>query len=79
MGEGIFAVVKTCQDKYYGRYCILKTIGKAKVFGQEDLVTRELEIAKMLRHEYLVQVLDSWETCDEDCLVMEAIHVSILY
>ena len=76
MAEGTFATVKSCQDKYSKKRHLLKVINKAKVFGQEDLIARELEIVRLLRHEYIVQVVDSWETSDADCLVMETIRVS---
>jgi len=72
------AVVKEIREKETNRDLVLRVINKAKVFGQEDLITNELKIMKTLRHENILQVVDDWETSDEICLVLEQIEVDII-
>jgi len=78
IGEGSYAVVKEIREKKTNRDLVLRVINKAKVFGQEDLITNELKIMKTLRHENILQVVDDWETSDEICLVLEQIEVDII-
>lgn len=78
IGEGNYAVVKEIREKKTNRDLVLRVINKAKVFGQEDLITNELKIMKTLRHENILQVVDDWETSDEICLVLEQIEVDII-
>lgn len=78
IGEGNYAVVKEIREKKTNRDLMLRVINKAKVFGQEDLITNELKIMKTLRHENILQVVDDWETSDEICLVLEQIEVGII-
>lgn len=78
IGEGNYAVVKEIREKKTNTDLVLRVINKAKVFGQEDLITNELKIMKTLRHENILQVVDDWETSDEICLVLEQIEVGII-
>jgi len=78
IGEGNYAIVKEIREKKTNRDLVLRVINKAKVFGQEDLITNELKIMKTLRHENILQVVDDWETSDEICLVLERIEVDII-
>ena len=75
LSEGNFAVVKQCEEKASEKELLLRVINKAKVFGREDLILREVTIMKMLRHENVMQVLDHWETTDDMYLVVEHIEV----
>lgn len=75
LSEGNFAVVKQCEEKVTKRELLLRVINKAKVFGREDLILREVTIMKMLRQENVMQVLDHWETSDDMYLVVEQIEV----
>ena len=75
LSEGHFATVKQCEEKATGKEHVLRVINKAKVFGQEDLILREVTIMKMLRQENVMQVLDHWETTDDMYLVIEQIEV----
>ena len=75
LSEGHFAVVKQCKEKTSERECLLRVINKAKVYGREDLILREVTVMKMLRQENVMHVVDHWETSDDMCLVMEDIKV----
>ena len=75
LSEGHFAVVKQCEEKVTQKEFLLRVINKAKVFGQEDLILREVTIMKMLRQENVMQVVDHWETSDDMFLVIEQIEV----
>ena len=76
LSEGHFATVKQCEEKATGKEHLLRVVNKAKVFGREDLILREVTIMKMLRQENVMQVLDHWETTDDMHLVIEQIEVS---
>ena len=56
LSEGNFAVVKQCREKTTEKEYLLRVINKAKVFGREDLILREVTIMKMLRQENVMQV-----------------------
>ena len=73
--EGNFATLKQCKEKKTNKEFILRVINKAKVFGQEDLMLREITIMKLLHHENILQVVDHWDMNDEISLVMEQIEV----
>ena len=75
IGEGNYTIVKECTDRETRREFALKIINKAKIFAQEDPISNEIRIMKMLRHENIVQLMDEWETEDEIYLVMEQIEV----
>lgn len=76
LSEEHFATVKQCEEKATGKEHLLRVVNKAKVFGREDLILREVTIMKMLRQENVMQVLDHWETTDDMYLVIEQIEVS---
>ena len=75
LSEGHFAVVKQCKEKTSEKDYLLRVINKAKVYGKEDLILREVTVMKMLRQENVMQVVDHWETSDDMCLVMDDIKV----
>lgn len=76
IAQGWFAAVKECHNKLSRKEYSLRVVGKARVFGQEDLIRKECEVLRIMKHENVVQVVDSWETSDEICFVMEQIEVS---
>ena len=79
LSEGNFAVVKQVKEKTKEKELLLRVINKAKVFGREDLILREVTIMKMLRQENVMQVVDHWETSDDMYLVVENIEVCVMY
>jgi serine/threonine protein kinase len=74
-GEGRFAVVRECHHKMSGQQYSLRIISKARVFGQEDLVWRECEVLRCMRHENLVKVVDGWDSSDDIYMVVEHVEV----
>ena len=79
LSEGNFAMVKQVKEKTKEKELLLRVINKAKVFGREDLILREVTIMKMLRQENVMQVVDHWETSDDMYLVVENIEVCVMY
>ena len=77
VGEGHYVVVRDCHHKVTGQHYSLRVINKAGVFGHEDLVLRECQLLRGLKHDNLVQMVDGWESSDEICLVAEHIEVSL--
>ena len=69
-------MVKECHNKLSRKEYSLRVVSRARVFGQEDLVKKECAVLHVMKHENVVQVVDSWETSDEICFVMEQIEVS---
>ena len=45
------------------------------MFGQEDLVWRECEVLRCMRHENLVKVVDGWDSSDDIYMVVEHVEV----
>ena len=78
LAEGRFAAVRECRHKVTGQQYSLRVISKAEVFGRDDLVWREYEMLRGLRHENLVQVVDGWESSDDIYMVAEHIEVGLL-
>lgn len=77
IAEGNFATVKSCIDKDENKEFLLRVIQKARVFGKDDKLLREIEILRMIRHENVLTVQDYWESSDEVCMVMESIEVRL--
>lgn len=75
VAEGRSVVVKDCHHKVTGQQYSLRLINKAGVFGHEDLVLRECELLRGLKHDNLVQMVDGWESSDDICVVSEYIEV----
>ena len=76
IAEGNFATIKNCTDKDENKEFLLRVIQKAKVFGKDDKLLREIEIMRMIRHENVLTVQDYWESMNEVCMVMESIEVN---
>ena len=75
VAEGRFAVVRECRHKVTGRQYSLRVVSKAGVFGSDDLIWRECEVLRGLRHCNLVQMVDGWESSDDICMVAEHVEV----
>ena len=77
VAEGRSVVVRDCHHKVTGQQYSLRVINKAGVFGHEDLVMRECELLRGLKHDNLVRMVDGWESCDEICMVAEHVEVGL--
>lgn len=75
MGDGNFAVVKTCQHRDTGHQYAMKIIDKSKLKGKEHMIENEIAIMKACNQENLVRLLDEYETTEEIYLVMELVKV----
>ncbi|CAI8002762.1 Serine/threonine-protein kinase DCLK3 [Geodia barretti] len=79
VAEGRSVVVRDCHHKVTGQQYSLRVINKAGVFGHEDLVMRECELLRGLKHDNLVRMVDGWESCDEICMVAEHVEGTDLF
>lgn len=73
VGQGAFAIVKKAVERSTGQTYAVKIISKRKVMGNNDGVTRELEILGKLNHENIVKLKGFYEDDDSYYLVMEFI------
>lgn len=76
LGEGNYAKVQECTQKDTNRRFLLKIISKAKIFGFEDVILRELNIMRLLNHPNIVKLESDFEDEDNHYLIMEHINVS---
>lgn len=72
IGEGSFGKVYKGRRKYTGQTVAMKFIPK-KGKNEKELVNlrQEINILKKLNHENIVMLLDSFETENEFCVIME--------
>ncbi|EIE26434.1 Pkinase-domain-containing protein [Coccomyxa subellipsoidea C-169] len=72
IGEGSFGKVYKGRRKYTGQTVAMKFILKHNK-SEKDIVSlrQEIEILRGLRHENIIQMLDSFETEEEFCVVTE--------
>ena len=73
LGDGNFAVVKTCYDVHTNTKYALKIINASKLTGKEDMLNNEILIQRTSRHPNLVQLLHDFHSPTEIFLVMELI------
>ena len=72
IGEGAFGKVYRAQRKCTNQIVAIKKIGKKKKQEKElKNLRQEIEILRKLYHENVIQLLDSFETNTEICLVTE--------
>ena len=76
LGEGNYAKVQDCTQKDTNKRFLLKVISKAKIFGFEDVILRELNIMRLLNHPNIVKMEADFEDEDNHYLIMEHINVS---
>jgi len=85
IGDGNFAVVRTCRARYgatvglMGSEFAMKVIDKAKLGGKEEMVRSEVSIMKRCTHSNIVQLLEEFETKDSIYLVMELVKDGDLF
>lgn len=76
LGEGNYAKVQECSQKETNKKFLLKTISKAKIFGFEDVILRELSIMRSLNHPNIVKLEADYEDADSQYLILEHVSVS---
>lgn len=76
LGEGNYAKVQECTQKDTNKMFLLKVISKAKIFGFEDVILRELNIMRSLNHPNIIKLEADFEDVDSHYLVLEHINVS---
>lgn len=69
--RGAFSEVKIGICRSTGQKFAIKIVDKLKCKGKEDMVTTEVEILKMIRHENIVQLFEMFEFDGKIYLVME--------
>ncbi len=76
IGEGSFGKVYKGRRKNTGHIVAIKFIPK-KGKGEKELrnLRQEISILKKLNHENIILLLDSYETANEFCVVMEYAQV----
>merc|ERR1719383_1055716 len=85
IGDGNFAVVRTCRARYgasvglMGSEFAMKVIDKAKLGGKEEMVRSEVSIMKRCSHPNIVQLFEEYETNDSIYLVMELVKDGDLF
>jgi len=85
IGDGNFAVVRTCRARYgasvglMGSEFAMKVIDKAKLGGKEEMVRSEVTIMKRCTHPNIVQLFEEYETHDSIYLVMELVKDGDLF
>ena len=72
VGEGSFGKVYKARRKFSGQTCAMKFILKHGK-SEKDIrnLRQEIEILRSLRHENIIQMLDTFETKNEFCVVTE--------
>ncbi|CAF4131767.1 unnamed protein product, partial [Adineta steineri] len=72
IGEGSFAKVYRGREKYTGRDVALKFISKfGKTEKDLNFLRREIDILRKMKHEHIVEMLNSFETPNEIVVVTE--------
>ena len=69
--SGAFSEVKIGVCKSTGTQFAIKIVDKSKLKGKTDMVEREVEILKMIKHENVVQLFEMFEFGEKIYLVME--------
>jgi len=74
LGRGGFSIVKKGKNKFTGEEVAIKCINKRTLKKEElQLLGREINIMKKLRHKNIVQLLDMYETPNDLFLVLELV------
>eukprot|EP00898_Chlorokybus_atmophyticus_P002887 jgi/Chlat1/359/Chrsp10S00049 len=79
VGEGSFGRVYKGRRKHTGQITAMKFITK-KGKSEKDIksLRQEIEILRNLRHENIIHMLDTFETKEEFCVVMEFAQVQLI-
>ncbi|XP_037300310.1 serine/threonine-protein kinase GA29083 [Manduca sexta] len=79
IGDGNFAVVRTCKDKTTGKDYALKIIDKAKCKGKEHYVEAEVRVMRKLCHPRIVSLIEEQDSPEWLFLVMELVSGGDLF
>jgi len=79
LGEGSFATVRKGSDKASGVGVAIKIISKKGLSYKPESLNNEIQILQKLKHPYVIQCYDLFETENEVFLVMELMTGGTLY
>ncbi|XP_028025189.1 serine/threonine-protein kinase GA29083-like [Bombyx mandarina] len=79
IGDGNFAVVRTCRDRTTGKDYALKVIDKAKCKGKEHYVEAEVRVMRKLCHPRIVSLIEEQDSPEWLFLVMEYVSGGDLF
>ncbi|XP_067663721.1 serine/threonine-protein kinase DCLK1-like isoform X2 [Haliotis asinina] len=79
IGEGNFAVVKECLDRFNNRRFALKIIDKARCKGKEQMIENEVSILRKVKHPNIIILVEEFDTSAELYLVMELVSGGDLF
>lgn len=72
LGNGKFSVVYQCQNRNTGEIVAMKMIDKSKLNDRErEFLREEIQISKIVRHPNIVLMRDSFESRDNQYIVMD--------
>jgi len=79
IGDGNFAVVRKCTDKFKNVEYALKIIDKSKCVGKEQMIENEVAILRSVNHPNIIQLVSEYDTSSELFLVMELVKGGDLF
>uniref|UniRef100_T1IV06 Protein kinase domain-containing protein n=1 Tax=Strigamia maritima TaxID=126957 RepID=T1IV06_STRMM len=73
LGQGTYGKVQLALNKETGEEVAIKTIKKAKIETEQDLIRiqREIQIMSSIQHPYIIHIYEVFENKDKIVLVME--------
>jgi serine/threonine protein kinase len=71
LGQGNFSVVRLGTNKKTGEDVAIKIIEKKKVGQKKEMLETEVEILKRVKHPYVIEMKEMFETSTHIYLVME--------
>ncbi|XP_050416467.1 serine/threonine-protein kinase DCLK1 [Patella vulgata] len=80
IGEGNFAVVKECIDRFNNRRFALKIIDKTRCQGKEEkMIENEVSILRKVKHPNIILLVEEFDTRDSLFMVMELVKGGDLF
>lgn len=79
IGDGNFAVVKECVERFTGKEFALKIIDKTKCTGKEHLIENEVAVLRKVKHPNIIMLVEEVDTPCELYLVMELVKGGDLF
>ena len=77
LGDGNFAIVKSCKMKNTAHEFAMKIVDKSKLRGKEHMIENEIAIMKQCSHPNIVKLMEEYETKAEIYLIMELVKVRL--
>ncbi|KAK6317604.1 hypothetical protein J4Q44_G00130040 [Coregonus suidteri] len=75
LGDGNFAVVRECVERFHRPGIRLKIINKGRCRGKEHMIQNEVAILRRVKHPNIVLLIEEMDTYSELYLVMELVKV----